>query len=175
MPTWAKVATRTTLPPLAMNPIDAIPTVVARATVGALLSLTEEGLCAIGRTDSLAHEDVAGFPDGFTFEMNVLPSGPGLRVRKEGGRLLPDRDCSRPTLSIRFKHLRHALRVIAMVDDVPKAIANDRLVIEGELSWAMRIGRITERMMRALVPRALSAAPASVKLYAEIISAARMA
>jgi hypothetical protein len=157
-----------------MDPIDAIPTVLARATVSALLSLTEEGLCAICRTDSAAHEDISGFPEGFTFEMTVLPSGPGLRVRKQGDRFLHDRGSSRPTLSIQFKHLRHALRVITMVDDVPKAIANDRLVIDGELSWAMRIGRITERMMSALVPRALSAAPASVRLYAEMVSAARI-
>jgi hypothetical protein len=156
-----------------MDPVDAIPTVLARATVAALLSLTQEGLCAIGRTDSVAHEDVVGLPDGFVFEMSVLPSGPRLRVRKKGDGFLPDQGSSRPTLSIQFKHLRHALRVIAMVDDVPKAIANDRLVIDGELSWAMRIGRITERMMGALVPRALSAAPRSVRLYTEMVSAAR--
>jgi hypothetical protein len=158
-----------------MDPVDAIPTVLARATVGALLSLTQEGLCAIGRTDPVAHEDLVGLPDGFVFEMTVLPSGPRLRVRKQGDRLVPDQGSDRPTLSIQFKHLRHALRVIAMVDDVPKAIANDRLVIDGELSWAMRVGRITERMMGALVPRALSAAPGSARLYAEMVSAARVA
>lgn len=158
-----------------MNPVEAIPTVLARATVTALFSLTQEGLCAIARTDSAAHEDLAGLPDGFIFEMAVLPSGPRLRVRKQRDRFVPDRGSSRPTLSIQFKHLRHALRVIAMIDDVPKAIANDRLVIDGELSWAMRIGRITERMMSALVPRALSAAPGTVRLYAEMVSAERVA
>jgi hypothetical protein len=158
-----------------MDPVEAIPTVLARATVTALFSLTQEALCAIGKADSVAHDDVAGLPNGFVFEMSVLPSGPRLRVRKQGDGFLPDQGCGRPTLSIQFKHLRHALRVIAMVDDVPKAIANDRLVIDGELSWAMRIGRITERMMSALVPRAVSAAPRSVRLYAEMVSATRVA
>jgi hypothetical protein len=157
-----------------MDPVDSIPTVLARATVTALLSLTQEGLCAICKTDSAAHEDVLGFPEGFIFEMRVLPSGPRLRVRKQGDKFVRDEGSGRPTLSIQFKHLRHALRVIAMVDDVPKAIANDRLVIDGELSWAMRIGRITERMMGALVPRALSAASGSVRLYAEMVSAERV-
>lgn len=156
-----------------MDPVSLIPTVLARATVQALLALTQEGLCAICRTDAEAREEVLGFPDGFVFEMSVLPSGPRLRVRKQGDRFVRDEGSSRPTLSIQFKHLRHALRVITMVDDVPKAIANDRLVIDGELSWAMRIARITERMMAALVPRALSSAAGSVRLYAEMASAER--
>lgn len=151
-----------------MKPIDAIPTVLASASVKALLSLTEEGLCAVCKTDAFAREQIAGFPDGFTFEMTVLPSGPGLRLRKQGEQFRPDRGAGRPTLSIQFKHMRHALRVIAMIDDIPKAIANDRLVIDGELSWAMRVGRISERMMSALVPRTLRSAPASVRLYAEM-------
>jgi hypothetical protein len=111
---------------------------------------------------------MAGFPDGFTFEMKVQPSGPGLRVRKQGDRFLADNGHERATLSIQFKHLRHALRVIAMIDDVPRAIADDRLIIEGELSWAMRIQRISDRLMSALVPRTLSSAPRSVRLYARI-------
>jgi hypothetical protein len=148
--------------------MDAIPTVLVCASVKALLSLTEGGLCAVCKTDALAREEIAAFPDGFTFEMTVLPSGPGLRLRKQGQQFQPDRGVERPTLSIQFKHIRHALRVMAMIDDVPKAIANDRLVIDGELSWAMRVGRITERMMSALVPRALHSAPASVRLYAQM-------
>jgi hypothetical protein len=149
-----------------VKPIDAIPTVLACALVKGLLNLTEEALCAVCKTDAIAREELIGFPDGFTFEMTVLPSGPGLRLRKQGSEFQPDRATARPTLSIQFKHIRHALRVIGMVDDIPLAIANDRLVIDGELSWAMRVGRITERMMSALVPRSFVSAPASVRLYA---------
>jgi hypothetical protein len=156
-----------------VNLIDAIPTVLVCASVKALLSLTEDALCAVCKTDAIAREEIAGFPDGFTFEMTVLPSGPGLRLRKQGSEFQPDRGTARPTLSIQFKHIRLALRVIGMIDDIPKAIANDRLVIDGELSWAMRVGRIAERTMGALVPRSFFSAPASVRLYAEMASALR--
>jgi hypothetical protein len=154
-----------------MDPINAVPTVLVRAIVRALLALTETALCTVCGTDDRAREEIRGFPDGFTFEMKVLPSGPGLRVRKEGERFRPDRGAERPTLSIQFKHLRHALRVMATIDDVPSAIAGDRLVIDGELSWAMRVQRISDRMMGALVPRSPSWAVPSFRLYVGMINA----
>jgi len=155
-----------------MDPLDAMPTAAARALVSAMLGFTARAFVTICRTDPVARAEFAGFPEGFVVEMTVLPSGPGFRLRKAGGAFVPDGGAARPTLSIRFKHLRHALRMVTLVDDVPACIANDRLVIDGDLGWAMRVQRINARMMAAMLPRAPSAAVAAFRFYATIASSA---
>jgi hypothetical protein len=106
-------------------------------------------------------------PDGFTFEMKVLPAGPSFRVRKSAGSfrlderpdVLPryargglERGNAKPDLSIQLKHLRHALRLFAFVESTPQAVANNRIVIDGDVASAMRVQRILDRVMALLLP-----------------------
>jgi len=151
-----------------MSAVDAVPTSVVRGYVAALMAILGRGLVSLGGADAVAREEIHGFPDGFTFEMKVLPSGPGFRVRKEGDGFVPDRGEERPALSIGFKHLRHAFRVTTLLDDTPRAIADDRLVIDGELALAMRINRVIDRMLRLLLPRAFGTTATTIRLFARM-------
>jgi hypothetical protein len=138
--------------------VRGVTTRTARAYVGAMLEVMGRGLVAIGTADDEARAEIAGLPDGFTFEMRVMPSGPAFRLKKERGALALDRDATaRPDLSIRFKHLRHALRVLSFVESTPTAFACDRLVIDGDVARAMRMQRILDRMQSIMLPRVVAA------------------
>jgi hypothetical protein len=96
--------------------------------------------------------------------MLVLPSGPSFRLRKAQGRFFTveraadaPRASARPTLAIQFKHLRHAARVLAFVESTPEAFASDRMVIDGDVAFAMRTQRILDRMQAILLPHAIAA------------------
>ena len=144
--------------------LDVLPTALARGYVKGMFAFTERALCAVCLVDPAARAELVGLPDGFTLEMKVLPSGPALAIRKDGDRLRAEDGGSRPTLSIQFKHLRHALRMLTFVDDVPRCVATERLVIDGELGLAMCIQRIVGRLTEILIPRALSQALATARL-----------
>jgi hypothetical protein len=152
------------------------------AFVSAMLAFMGRALLAVSTTDDEVRREIEGFPEGFTFEMKVLPSGPSFRLRKHEGRFVADEGGSRPMLAIQFKHLRHAARVVSFVESTPAAFANDRLVVDGDVAFAMRMQRILDRMQTILLPHAIAAralkdapalpfrdhAIAAAKLYARI-------
>jgi hypothetical protein len=160
-----------------------------RAFVALMIAFMGRALVAVSSTDDEVRGEIEGFPEGFTFEMKVLPSGPAFRLRKLGGRFVSEPGGTRqarPTLAIQFKHLRHAARVLSFVESTPAAFANDRLVIDGDVAFAMRMQRILDRMQSILLPhaiaaRALKQAPelplgghaiAAARLYARIAAGA---
>src|SRR5262249_39355034 len=104
---------------------------LVRAYVEMMFAVASRGLVAVSRTDPEARSDLDGLPEGFVFEMKVLPAGPSFRVRKVNGTLRPWRGGERPHLSIQWKHLRHAFRVFAFLESTPRAVANNRVVVDG--------------------------------------------
>jgi hypothetical protein len=149
-----------------------------RAFVALMIAFMGRALVAVSSTDDDARGEIEGFPEGFTFEMKVLPSGPAFRLRKAEGRFVLDDGRARPTLAIQFKHLRHAARVLSFVESTPAAFANDRLVVDGDVAFAMRMQRILDRMQSILLPhaiaaRALKRAP-SLPLGGHAVAAARL-
>lgn len=120
--------------------------------VATMLAITARGFVAATRTDAEARHDAEGLPDGFTFEMKVLPAGPSFRVRKSTGTFRLDEGTAKPDLSIQLKHLRHALRLFAFVESTPQALANNRIVVDGDVASAMRVQRILDRVMALLLP-----------------------
>jgi hypothetical protein len=158
--------------------LDALEGQATRAFVTFMLSFMGRALLAVSATDAEARAEIEGFAEGFTFEMKVLPSGPAIRLRKQGGRFVADAQPTRPTLAIQFKHLRHAARVLSFVESTPQAFANDRMVVDGDVALAMRMQRILDRMQSILLPhvvaaRALKRAPV-LPLAAHAKDAARL-
>ncbi len=162
--------------------VGALDVKATRAFVALMMAFMGRALVAVSSTDDEVRAEIEGFPEGFNFEMKVLPAGPRFRLRKLAGRFVPDAAATRPTLAIQFKHLRHAARVLSFVECTPAAFANDRLVVDGDVAFAMRMQRILDRMQSILLPHAIAAralkrapalplaghAVAAAKLYARI-------
>jgi hypothetical protein len=108
------------------------------------------------RVDEAIRTDAAGLPEGFVARFEVWPAGPRVGVaRTPDGRLRLARDAEPASLIIRFKHLRHAEAVFLLRDTTPRAVAEDRVVIDGATDHAMRVQRIIDAVLAALVPAAL--------------------
>lgn len=130
-------------------------TAVLRAYVGFMMKFIARGLCAASVVDPVVREELEPFPDGFTFEMGVLPSGPSLRLRKQNG-VLVDGDHGKPDLAIRFKHLRHALVSFTFRESVAQSFAAERMVLDGEIPHAMRMQRVLDRLLVLTLPHAIA-------------------
>ncbi|MCB0219772.1 MAG: hypothetical protein KDH09_08770 [Chrysiogenetes bacterium] len=131
------------------------PTAVVRGYVSAMMAIFGRALAAASQTDGVIREELKGFPDGYTFEMTTLPSGPGFQLRSTSDGCLEfaaDGLSEKPTLSIQFKHLRHAYLVLAFQEGTARAFANDRMVVDGEIAHAMRMVRIFNRLEALILP-----------------------
>jgi len=144
-----------------LRPARVLPetTPAIRAYVAFMMAFITRGLCAASRVDDVVRAEVSGLPEGFTFEMGVLPNGPSLRLRKaEDGTLVPDVIAGeRPELGIRFKHLRHALVSFTFQESTARSLADDRMLVDGDPALAMRMQRILDRLLFLTLPEAIAA------------------
>ena len=99
-------------------------------------------------------------------QMMVLPSGPSLVLEHTGeGRLryLGPTYEGNVDLSIRFKHMAHAFLVLSFQEKTTEAFANDRMVVDGDISLGVRMTRILNRLEAIILPRLV--ASRAVKEY----------
>ncbi len=131
------------------------PTGAVRAYVAIVMGFMSRGIVAASQEDDVIRSEVAGFPEDFTFEMKVLPGGPAMRLKKNaaGAFALWTGEAGRkPTLSIQFKHLRHAWNVLTFQEGTIEAFTNDRMVIDGDIAGAMRMVRVLNRFQALNLP-----------------------
>ena len=81
--------------------------------------------------------------------------------------------------SIKFKHLEHAFLVLSFQEKTSVAFANDRMLVDGDISYAVRMTRILNRLEAFILPkivaeRAVKAYPHNLQLPEKLISAARI-
>jgi hypothetical protein len=126
-----------------------------RAYVSFMMKFIARALCAASAVDPIVREELDAFPEGFTFEMGVLPDGPSLRLKKQNG-VLGDGDHGKPDLAIRFKHLRHALVSFTFQESVAQSFAAERMVLDGEIPHAMRMQRVLDRLLFLTLPEPIA-------------------
>ncbi len=138
-----------------------------RSYVSLMMTVMGRGLISISRFDPTVKKETAGFPVGFRFEMVTLPDGPSVRLRLDLNREFEaDESSAKPDLSIQFKHLRHAFTVLSFQEGTVRAFANNRMVVDGDLAFAMRMVRILNRLQSIILPEAI--ARRAVKRYQPI-------
>lgn len=144
-----------------LRPARVLPdtTPAIRGYVAFMMAFIARGLCALSRVDDVARADVAGLPDGFTFEMGVLPDGPSLRLCKaeDGALVRQEPSDARPELAIRFKHLRHAFVSFTFQESTARSFADDRMLVDGDPALAMRMQRVLDRLLFLTLPQAIAA------------------
>ena len=152
-----------------------------RLYVTIMMEVIGKGLVAASEVDDEIAREVAAFPAGLEIEMIVMPAGPSFRVRvtPHGTLELANGSTARPGLSIKIKHLSHAFLVFTFQESTARAFANDRMVADGEVSYAIRLVRCLDRMEALILPklvaeRAVKRYPTNLQLSDKIQKAARI-
>ncbi len=153
-----------------------------RQYVQTMFRIMGHALEAISTTDPQVRDEARALPEGFVFEMTVLPGGPFLLVEHQGGGKLKYLGRKRPErvhLSIRFKHIAHAFLVLSFQENTAIAFANDRMVVDGDIGFAVRMTRILNRLEATILPRlvavrAVKEYPVDLGLFEKIPGAVRI-
>jgi len=129
---------------------------VKRPYVVLMLEIIGRGLEAASQVDEKIRREVERLPPGFMFEMRVLPNGPRMVMEKtEQGQLqyLGRQAPRTPDVSLKFKHLTHAFLVFSFQEGTAQAFANDRLLLDGDIGYSMKLVRCLNRMESMILPK----------------------
>ena len=136
-----------------------------QAYVKLMMDVIGRGLVMASQVDQEIKQEVAKFPANFILSMKVFPNGPAFIARVTEDHqleLLPELD-GKPDLVITFKHLTHAFLVFSFQESTAQAFAHDRMIADGDLSYAIRLVRCLNKMEALILPKLL--AELAVKQY----------
>ncbi|MDO6442022.1 MULTISPECIES: hypothetical protein [unclassified Marinobacter] len=153
-----------------------------RLYVELMFQVMGRALQAVSEVDSVVQTEAKALPEGFLFEMMVMPDGSKLIVEHMGeGRFHYHGDTApRPVdVSIKFKHLTHAFLVLSFQEKTSVAFAHDRMLVDGDVSYAVRMTRVLNRLESFILPkiiakRAVKEYPVDLHLPEKLTSAARI-
>ena len=117
------------------------------------------------QVDPEIQQEVAQFPVGFVLSMNVFPNGAAFvaKVTAEHQLNLIEASSRKPDLTITFKHQHHAFLVFSFQESTSQAFANDRMIADGDVSYAIRLVRCLNKMEALILPKMV--AQLAVKAY----------
>ncbi|WP_431688383.1 hypothetical protein [Hahella sp. NBU794] len=139
-----------------------------RLYVATMMQVVGRALQAISQEDNEIQRELSAFPENFTFAMKVLPSGPGLMLRKaaDGSFIFLSDSDGEADLTIYIKHIEHAFRMLSFQESTATAFANDRMVVDGDISSAVRMVRALNRLEAFILPKLV--AEMAIKEYPSI-------
>lgn len=122
------------------------------------------------QVDEEIKKEVAQFPANFSLSMKVFPHGPAFiaRVTEEKQLELVKSMDTVPDLTITFKHLHHAFLVFSFQESTSQAFAHDRMIADGDISYAIRLVRCLNKMEALILPKMV--AQLAVKEYPSNLS-----
>lgn len=144
---------------------NAVKPALEQLYVKTMMDVIGRGLVMASQVDQDVQHEIRQFPVGFVLSMSVFPNGPAFIAQvnvDEQLTLLTDYN-EKPDLTIRFKHLHHAFLVFSFQESTAQAFANDRMVADGDLSYAIRLVRCLNKMEALILPKLV--AELAVKEY----------
>ncbi|OEY67307.1 hypothetical protein [Marinobacter sp. X15-166B] len=153
-----------------------------RRYVEAMFQVLGRALQAVSEVDANVQGEARVLPAGFMFEMKVMPRGSALVVEHTGEGRFRYHGSSAPkpvNLSIQFKHLAHAFLVLSFQEKTSVAFAHDRMLVDGDISHAVRMTRILNRLEAFILPRVIASRavkqyPANLHLPEKLLSGAKI-
>ena len=130
-----------------------------RRYVVLMMEVIGRSLEAASQVDKEIRREVATLPDRLMFEMRVLPSGPALVMVKTDEGALRYVGTSAPRkvdVAMKFKHLQHAFMVFSFQESTARSFANDRILLDGEIAFAMKLVRCLNRMESLILPKIIA-------------------
>ena len=130
-----------------------------------MMDVIGRGLVMASQVDSEIQQEVAKFPANFTLSMNVFPNGPAFlaKVTEDHQLELLTPGSLKADLTITFKHLSHAFLVFSFQESTAQAFAHDRMIADGDISYAIRLVRCLNKMESLILPKMV--AELAVKEY----------
>lgn len=153
-----------------------------RLYVKLMFQVMGNALQAISEIDTTVQQEARALPEGFLFEMMVMPNGPSLVIEHTGNgrfRYHGNESPQAVDLSIQFKHIAHSFLVLSFQEKTSVAFANDRMLVDGDISYAIRMTRILNRLEAFILPRlvakrAVKEYPGNLHLPEKVLSASRI-
>ncbi|MBB4834449.1 MULTISPECIES: hypothetical protein [Acinetobacter] len=141
-----------------------------QAYVKLMMDVIGRGLVMASQVDEEIKKEVAQFPANFSLSMQVFPHGPAFiaRVTEEKQLELVKSMDTAPDLTITFKHLHHAFLVFSFQESTSQAFAHDRMIADGDISYAIRLVRCLNKMEALILPKMV--AQLAVKEYPSNLS-----
>lgn len=120
------------------------------------------------KSDREIKSEFDSLPEGFLFDLCIMPHGPHMLVRRikngkvkyMGSRLKHGME---PSLSMKVKNIESAFRMFIFSESTAVAAARNRLVVEGDLKYAMAMVRVMNLLEVYLLPKPV--AKLGVKRY----------
>ena len=136
-----------------------------QAYVKLMMDVIGRGLVMASQVDEEIKQEVAKFPVNFILSMNVFPNSAAFvaQVTEDHQLKLLTPGTQKPDLTITFKHLNHAFLVFSFQESTAQAFANDRMIADGDLSYAIRLVRCLNKMEALILPKLV--AELAVKEY----------
>ncbi len=130
-----------------------------------MMDVIGRGLVMASQVDEEIKQEVAKFPSNFVLSMKVFPNGPAFvaKVTADHQLELLQNTAQKPDLTITFKHLNHAFLVFSFQESTAQAFAHDRMIADGDVSYAIRLVRCLNKMEALILPKLL--AELAVKQY----------
>lgn len=146
-------------------PIHHLKPTMQMAYVKTMLQIVGRGLVTANEVDIEIKNEFATLPVGFTFTMNVFSQGPSftIQIQENHHLVLLSKPQQKSDLTITFKHLSFAYMVLSFQESTAQAFANDRMIADGDLSYAVRLVRCLNKMEAIILPKAV--ASLAVKEY----------
>jgi len=152
-----------------------------KAYVALMMDTIARALVYASQVDGELKAEIAEFPADFIIQMIVLPNGSrfNLRVQADKSLVRLDNFDGKPDLSVKFKHLSHAFLVFSFQESTSRAFANDRMIADGEVSYAIRLVRCLNKLEALILPKpvaklAVKRYPTSLALSEKVTKAAQI-
>ncbi|WP_410487516.1 hypothetical protein [Acinetobacter sp. SAAs470] len=135
-----------------------------------MMDVIGRGLVMASQVDEEVQQEIRQFPVNFILSMTVFPHGPNFILQVTETHQLKRLDSIRTKadLTITFKHLSHAFLVFSFQESTAQAFANDRMIADGDLSYAVRLVRCLNKMEALILPKMI--AELAVKEYPQQLS-----
>ena len=136
-----------------------------QAYVKIMMDVIGRGLVMASQVDDEVRYEISKFPVNFILSMDVFPHGASFKARVNEQHLLELVTTKeiKPDLTITFKHVHHAFLVFSFQESTAQAFANDRMIADGDLSYAIRLVRCLNKMEALILPKLV--AQMAVKEY----------
>ncbi len=140
--------------------------VVQRLYIAVMLWFVGRAIVAASKADKDVKQEFDALPDGFTFSLGSLPSGPRMVIQKKAGgkvRYLGQGKGVDIDLNLTIKHLQAFFMIFSFQESTATANARARLFVDGGVPEACAVVRVLDIVQVYLLPKVI--AKLAVKRY----------
>ncbi|HOX27996.1 MAG TPA: hypothetical protein PLQ76_02450 [bacterium] len=107
----------------------------------------------LSRSCAALKKEIDGWEEGRVFALSVLPDGPAISLKKEGGAIrYLGRGLKQPNLTFYFKNIDSALMVFVGMMGAHTASVQHRTIVHGDIGTAMEALRAMNVVQTYLMP-----------------------